>query len=119
MAYNEKTAQRLRQLLADQPQLAERRMMGALCFMVRDRMVCGVMGDDVFIRVGRDDRAAALAQPHAHAVVLGKRTMQGFVGVAPAGVRTAALLQKWLQRALQTAHPETPAPPRRPRARKA
>jgi hypothetical protein len=34
MAYDEKTAERVRELLSSRPDVAERKMMGGLCFIV-------------------------------------------------------------------------------------
>jgi hypothetical protein len=42
MAYNETTAERVRALLSSRPDVAERKMMGGLCFMVRGHMCCSV-----------------------------------------------------------------------------
>jgi len=44
MAYDESTAARVRQVLAGQPGLVEKKMMGGLCFMVRGGMCCSVSG---------------------------------------------------------------------------
>jgi hypothetical protein len=44
MAYDETTAERVRELLSSRPDVAERKMTGGLCFMVRD--TCAVRSAD-------------------------------------------------------------------------
>jgi hypothetical protein len=50
------------------------------------------------VRVGREGEAKALASPHASPCRSGKRTMPGFVQIAPAGLRTARNINGWLKR---------------------
>ena len=55
MAYDEKTAGRVRKLLSVRPDVVEKKIMGGLCFMVKDRMCCSVSGKGgLLIRVGSD-----------------------------------------------------------------
>ena len=89
MGYDEKTAERVRKALAAYPRVRERAMMGTLCFMVNDVMTCGVLGDDLFIRVGVDAMEPALNLEHAKPVLIRKRAMRAYVGVKPEGFRTA------------------------------
>jgi TfoX N-terminal domain len=65
MAYDESLAGRVRALLADQTELSERKMFGGLAFMVRGNMCCGIVGEELMVRVGPEQYAAALAQPRA------------------------------------------------------
>ena len=44
MAYDETTAERVRHLLVERPDLHERKMMGGLAFMVKSGMCCAVSG---------------------------------------------------------------------------
>jgi hypothetical protein len=63
MAYDEGLATRIREVLADQPGLAEKQMFGGLAFLVHGNMACGVRGDDLIVRVAADTAEAALAEP--------------------------------------------------------
>jgi hypothetical protein len=74
----------------------EKKMFGGLCFMVADKMTCGVLKDDLVAKVGVDRWEEALARPHARPMDFIGRPMPGMVYVAPPGVRTAAALQKWV-----------------------
>jgi hypothetical protein len=99
MAYDEKTAGRVRKLLSARPDVVEKKIMGGLCFMVKDRMCCSVSGKGgLLIRVGSDAHQSMLGQPHVHPMEMRGRVVTGFVRVAPEGYRTEAGLKKWLKR---------------------
>jgi TfoX/Sxy family transcriptional regulator of competence genes len=65
MAYDEGTAQRVRDVLTGVDGVIEKKMFGGLCFMVRGHMCAGVTGEDLMIRVGPDGYQEALKRPHA------------------------------------------------------
>jgi TfoX/Sxy family transcriptional regulator of competence genes len=99
MAYDESTAARVRQALAGQPALAEKKMMGGLCFMVRGGMCCSVSGKGgLLVRVDPASYATILREPHVQPMKMGKRVMSGFARVAPEGYRTTAELRAWVLR---------------------
>jgi TfoX/Sxy family transcriptional regulator of competence genes len=91
MAYDEKLAMRVRRLLSDRTDVAERAMFGGLTFMVAGHMCCGVNGNELILRLHPDDVAAALTRPHARATDFTGRTMRGFVTVASEGLSGQAL----------------------------
>ena len=101
MAYDEKTAMRVSELLSGRPDVAERKMMGGLCFMVRGHMCCSVSGrGGLMVRVGAHAYDAALREPHVQPIEMAGRSMTGFVRIASEGYQTEADLQVWLNRAL-------------------
>ncbi|GLR86872.1 TfoX/Sxy family protein [Bradyrhizobium iriomotense] len=118
MAYDETTAARVRKLLASQRYLAEKKMMGGLCFMVNNTMCCTVSGrGGMLIRVGPEAHARMLQEPHAGPMEMRGRIMTGFVRVAPEGYQTDADLKKWVRRGLDfvaamPAKAASKAPPR-------
>ena len=65
MAFDEGLGERVRALFDGAPDVTERRMFGGLAFMVAGNMACGIIGDDLLVRVARDDYDATLALPHA------------------------------------------------------
>jgi len=99
MAYDEQTAQRVRKLLSARRDVAEKKLMGGLTFMVKGAMCCSVSGrGGLMVRVGADAYERALAEPHARAMEMRGRPMTGFVRVDPDGYRTDAALRTWVQR---------------------
>ena len=115
MAYDEKAAERVRQLLSGRADVTERKMIGGLCFMVKGRICCSVSGrGGLVVRVGADAYQSMLAEPH---IVLGGRTMTGFVRVGPEGYRTDAGLKKWVKRGVDFVATMPVSAPKRKRTR--
>ena len=101
MAYDETTAEQVRELLSSRPDAAERKMTGGLCFMVRGHMCCSVSGrGGLMVRVGANAQDAALREPHVQPIEMAGRTMTGFVRIAPEDYHTEASLKAWLNRVL-------------------
>jgi len=101
MAYDEGTAARVRKLLAGQRHVAEKKMMGGLCFMVDNVMCCTISGrGGMLFRVGPEAHARMLKEPHASPMEMRGRIMTGFVRVAPEGYHTDADLKRWVKRGL-------------------
>jgi hypothetical protein len=95
MAYDEGTAARVRNLLAGQRHVAEKKMMGGLCFMVDNTMCCTVSGrGGMLIRVGPEAHARMLEEPHTSPMEMRGRIMSGFVRVAPEGYQARARLRR-------------------------
>jgi hypothetical protein len=99
LAYDEKLADRVRKILARRKGFAELKMMGGLCFMLRGNMCCGVLKDDLVVRVGPQQYGKALTEPHALPMNFTGRVLKGFVFVGPGGYRTDRTLQAWMMRA--------------------
>jgi hypothetical protein len=123
MSYDEKAADRVRRVLPRKRDLAEKKMMGALCFMVDGSMCCGITGSALMVRVGREAYQRTLAEPHVHPMEIGGgRRPSGFVLVDPKGYGTAAALAKWVKRGtdfvstLPAKKPAARKPARKPQA---
>jgi TfoX/Sxy family transcriptional regulator of competence genes len=83
--------------------VVEKKMFGGLTFMVAGKMACGVVHDDLMVRVGPDGDEAALAEPHTRPMDFTGRPMRGMVYVDPAGLATDADLGHWVDRAVRVA----------------
>ena len=97
MAYDETLAQRIRELLADKHSVVEKRMFGGIAFMLHGNMSCGIVKDQLMVRVGPERHAEALAQPHARPMDFTGRPMKGMVYVGPEGLRSDADLNDWVR----------------------
>ena len=99
MPYDEDLANRLRELLADESAVTEKRMFGGLAFLVHGNMSVAASHDGgLLARVDPDDADAYAANPHAAPMEMRGRTMHGWVRVAPEGVRTKSDLAAWVKR---------------------
>ena len=112
--YDAEVADRVLHVLADRDDVAEKRMVGGLSFLVGGNMCCGVTGELLMIRVGAEGREQALAEPHVSAMEFAGRSLSGFVCVDQQGFRTEAALAAWIQRGLDVVS-RLPAKPARPR----
>ena len=103
MAYDEGLAERLREALADRDDLQEKKMFGGLSFLLNGNLCCGVIGDEMIVRVGPDASNAALQKPHARMFDFTGKPMKGWVIVAPQGVESDNDLQRWVEMGLEFA----------------
>jgi hypothetical protein len=87
-------------LLANQIELSERNMFGGLAFMVRGNTCCGIVRDELMVRVGPEQYAAALAQPHAREIDFTAPPMRGMVMVATDGLVSDVSLAQWIRQGI-------------------
>jgi TfoX/Sxy family transcriptional regulator of competence genes len=99
MAYDEDLANRIRELLAGEPGVTEKRMFGGLAFLVGGHMSVAASGQGgLMVRVDPEDTDALLARPHARPFEMRGRAMDGWLRVAPEGVGTKRQLEPWVER---------------------
>jgi len=99
MAYDETLAERIRKTLGKRQGLQERRMFGGLAFMLDGKMCCGVLKDDLVLRLGPEGSLKALGKRHVRPMDFTGRPLTGFVYVGPRGYQGAALA-RWLKLAV-------------------
>jgi len=98
--YSEKLADRTRAALVASRDLEERKMFGGLAFMVNGHMCCGIVGEDLMVRVGPDLYQSSLAQPHTREMDFSGKLLRGMIHVGSAGLATEHELGQWVQRSL-------------------
>jgi len=99
MAYDENLAQRVREIMAAEATVTERKMFGGLAFMLGGHMACGILGKDLMLRLGPEGAEAALTSKHVRPMDFTGRPMKGMVFVAPAGLKATAL-GGWVAKAI-------------------
>jgi hypothetical protein len=100
VAFDEGLAEILREALADEPGITEKRMFGGLAFLRHGHMVCGTYRELGMVRVGKPNEAEALALPHVRPMALTGRPMPGLVEVDADGLADDALRDRLLALAL-------------------
>ena len=98
MAFDEELAERVRTLFGGRSDVDDRRMFGAITFLVAGNMACGVSGDDLMVRVGREEAEALESEPGARTFDMGARPMRGWVLVAPEATADDGDLERWVRR---------------------
>lgn len=111
MAFDETLAERVRLALAEADELYERKMFGGIAFMVSGHMACGVAGDRLMLRLGREGAERALERAHVVPMTMTGTRMRSFVLVEPAGVATDADLEAWVEAATRFVATLPPKPP--------
>ena len=97
MAYDDKLAERARDVLALRQGVSERKMFGGIAFMLDGNMACGVLDDDLIVRVGPDEYERALAERHAREFDFTGRPSKGIVVVSAEGVASDEALTEWVE----------------------
>ena len=96
MAYDERLAERVLDILGAEPSLVQKRMFGVVALMLQGNLACGVIRDDLIVRVPKDEYEDALAQPHVREMDFTGRPMRGWVVVGPEATDDDASLQDWV-----------------------
>jgi TfoX/Sxy family transcriptional regulator of competence genes len=99
MGYEEKLAERLRDLLADEDGVSEKKMFGGLAFLVDGKLtVAASRRGGILARVDPDDCEKLLAGPHVASMEMRGRPMTGWLTVAPEAIGTKRQLAAWVRR---------------------
>lgn len=91
MAYDDDLVNRVRELLATEGSITEKKMFGGLAFLLGGKMtVSASRNGGLLVRVEPSETAACLKLPHVKLMTMGGRTMDGWITVAPDGTADAA-----------------------------
>ena len=86
MAYDEQLADRIRKNLKHHKKLiVEKKMFGGVAFMYKDKMACGVIKDELMIRVLSSKYEASLKNKHARVMNFTGKIMADFLYIDPKG----------------------------------
>jgi TfoX/Sxy family transcriptional regulator of competence genes len=96
VAYDEALADRVREALSDRQELSEREMFGGIAFMLAGNMACGVIRDDLLVRLGKEDAAKALEEPHVRPMDFTGKPMKTTVYVDSTGTASDSDLAGWV-----------------------
>jgi TfoX/Sxy family transcriptional regulator of competence genes len=117
MAYDETLAARIRDVLGARGHVTEQKMFGGIGFMVNGNMCCGVMKDELLVRVDPDQFDRLVKEPSAHPLEMMKgRPSAGFLLVGPAELG-GKKLERWVARGWEFASSLPPKASKKPRAK--
>lgn len=100
MAYDEKLAERIRERLAELPNIEEKKMMGGLCFMYNDKMCVGIIKDELMLRIDPDTYEEQLEQRGCRQMDFTGKPMKGYVLIDETGMRSKKDFDYWINMAL-------------------
>jgi TfoX/Sxy family transcriptional regulator of competence genes len=102
MAYDEKIAERTREIISQtHKNVEEKKMFGGLCFMVNYKMCIGVQQDTLMVRLDPEKYDSALEKEGCRPMVFTGKEMKGFVYVDLDVLNTRAKLAYWIGLALE------------------
>jgi TfoX/Sxy family transcriptional regulator of competence genes len=99
MAYDEALAERIRELVAGERGVQEKKMFGGLAFLVNGNMSVAASGQGgLLVRVDPDESDALIRKPGVETMVMRGRPMAGWLRVDADAVRTKRQLGAWVDR---------------------
>ena len=105
MAYDERLAGRVRDLLGGQVE-AEKKMFGGLAFMVEGRMACCVSGQGLLVKVGHDAFSELVELDHVEPMTMHDAVSDSWVNVGHDALNDESALRLWVDRGLAANPPK-------------
>jgi TfoX/Sxy family transcriptional regulator of competence genes len=97
MAYDEELAERLREVLDDEPGVSEKRMFGGLAFLVNGNMAVSASGSGgLLLRIDPALADSLVSEPHVGRFEMRGREMDGWLRVDTQAVDTDEDLRRWV-----------------------
>jgi TfoX/Sxy family transcriptional regulator of competence genes len=101
MAYNEKIADRVREIIVlTHKNVEEKKMFAGLCFMVNDKMCVGIQEDKIMVRLDPEIYDTVIEKEGCEPMDFTGKVMRGFVFVNAHALTTKKKLDYWIQLAL-------------------
>ena len=99
MAYDEALAQRIRELVAGEPGVTEKKMFGGLSFLVNGNMSVAASGQGgLLARVDPDESERLVEKAGVEMMEMRGRQMAGWLRIDADAVRTKKQLEAWVKR---------------------
>ena len=104
MAYDERLAERIRDVVHGHPGISERKMFGGLAFLLNGNMaVAAGSKGALMVRVDADDAQGLLGAPGVERMEMGGRRLKGWLLVASEALSDDAELRRWVSHGLDYA----------------
>ena len=103
MAFDEKAAQRIRDVIRNKAEVTEKQMFGGIAFLWNGNMFCGVNDDELMLRLGEEVATDSLSEPHVRQMDFTGRPLKSYVYVAAAGFKTKSQLKRWVDQTIRFA----------------
>ena len=100
MAFDLGLADRVRSIVERRGSFMERKMFGGVAFMVNSHMCCGVVKNDLVLRLSTERDAASLRQAHTRPMDFSGKPMKSMIYVDPQGTDSDQSLETWVESAL-------------------
>jgi TfoX/Sxy family transcriptional regulator of competence genes len=99
VAYDEDLANRVREIVQDEPGLTEKRMFGGLAFLINGNMAVSASGQGgLLLRVDPAETSTLVQRPEADRFQMRGREMDGWLRIDATGLATKGQLTSWVSR---------------------
>jgi TfoX/Sxy family transcriptional regulator of competence genes len=104
MTYDERMADRVREVLAGRADVKEKAMFGGLAFLLAGNMAVGIANTgELIVRVAPQETDDALAEPDTRQFDMSGRPMKGWILVAAESIGDPDRLAAWVERGVRFA----------------
>jgi TfoX/Sxy family transcriptional regulator of competence genes len=104
VAYDDDLANRIRDIVREEPGLTEKRMFGGLAFLINGNMAVSASGQGgLLLRVDPTDTPTLVQQPEASRFEMRGRAMDGWLRIDATGLATKRQLKSWVSRGVSFA----------------
>jgi TfoX/Sxy family transcriptional regulator of competence genes len=104
MAYDKLLEERLSRLLNLHEEVSIKKMFGGMCFMYKNKMAVGIVGDQLMVRVVEEKIEEELAKEHVSPMDFTGRPLKGFLYVNQEAVLQDRELRYYIELGLEHAH---------------
>lgn len=91
--------ERVREYLRDTDGITEKQITGGAGFLLHGNLLCGVMGDELLVRIGTTDFDRVRSEGAAHPMTMAGRSSRSWLLVPADAVVEPAALARWIDRA--------------------
>ncbi len=99
MPHNEQIEKQVSDAVKNWKHTNSKKMFGGMCHLIKGNMFCGVLKNDLILRLGKESAETVLNQPHTKPFDITGKPMKGWVMVAQDGFETQEKLTAWLEMA--------------------
>jgi TfoX/Sxy family transcriptional regulator of competence genes len=94
MVYDKNLANRIRKVIQTYRDVTEKEMFGGISFLINRKMCCGVIKENLLLRLGPRDYEILVKKPNFRPMDFTGRPLRGFIFVNQKGCETSAQLAK-------------------------
>ena len=99
MAYEADLADRIRELLVNEPRLSEKKMFGGLAFLIGGNMAVAASGQGgILVHVDAEEGSRLVGKTAARPMVMRGKEMRGWLRVDTDALTTKRRLATWVER---------------------
>lgn len=101
MAFDEYLSERINRILTNRNvTFSSKKMMGGLCYLVDDKMLVGIVKDELMARIGEDAYSNALKKEGCKEMNFTGRPMKGYVFIESEALDLDEELEYWIDLSL-------------------